>query len=223
MLLIAAALCPAQDRHEDAAWVRLILDTNGIGDMTVEEVATVENDRIVALDLGSKDSAEPFISSLPGTVSRLTGLRRLCVSGNSLDSLPGELGELAQLRELDVAANRLARLPGSLADLSRLEEVNLSDNSLEQFPKELLSLGSLRVLHLSGNRLATLPRDIARMDALEELYLSGNSLTAVPLTLTTLPLNHIELQDNSLCALPRQVGYWFKQLERYYREPQDCP
>lgn len=50
----------------------------------------------------------------PPHLGRLTGLRRLSVSGNQLTCLPEEVGRLTSLQALNVDANQLQELTPSL-------------------------------------------------------------------------------------------------------------
>lgn len=75
----------------------------------------------------------------------------LILTDNRLRSLPESLGRLSGLRKLMLANNRLDRLPESLAACRELELIRLSRNNLANFPDWIFTLPKLSWLALSGN------------------------------------------------------------------------
>lgn len=82
----------------------------------------------------------------------------LILTDNKLSSLPESIGRLSGLRKLMLANNRLPNLPASLALCKQLELVRLSRNNLDEFPSWLFNMPRLSWLALSGNPAST-PRD----------------------------------------------------------------
>ena len=75
----------------------------------------------------------------------------LILSDNCLRTLPESLGKLKGLRKLMLAGNCLESLPKSLAQCAHLELVRLADNNLSELPVALLSLPKLGWIALASN------------------------------------------------------------------------
>ncbi|XP_030527312.1 probable inactive leucine-rich repeat receptor kinase XIAO [Rhodamnia argentea] len=175
-------------------------------------------------------SYNSFAGSVPGSLSRLTSLRRLRLSRNSLSGqLPASLGSLAALEELSLDGNNFhGGIPSSFNRLAGLKRLELQGNNLSG---ELLSnLGSLQSLNfldasdnnfsgvvpaslppslvelsLRNNRLrGDLPEIISvRAKLLQVLDLSRNELSgAVPSALFEHPsLEQLTLSHNNFTSL----------------------
>ncbi|KAF8022766.1 hypothetical protein BT93_F0317 [Corymbia citriodora subsp. variegata] len=175
-------------------------------------------------------SYNSFAGSVPGSLTRLTSLRRLRLSRNSLSGqLPASLGSLAALEELSLDGNNFrGSIPSSFNRLASLKRLELQGNN---FSGELLSdLGSLKGLsfldasdnHFSGGVPAALPPSLVELSLrnnrlrgelpeivcgetklLQVLDLSRNKLTgAVPSALFEHPsLEQLTLSHNNFTSL----------------------
>ena len=167
------------------------------------------------------------LEQLPISLSNLTALERLYLSGNSeLKSLPENIGKkLRKLEELHLRACDLQQLPISLSNLTALKKLYLSGNSelkslpedigtklqnleelemrwcdVQQLPISLSDLTALKKLDLSGNsKIKSLPGDIgARLQNLKKLILRGCGLQQLPSSLSNLTaLKKLDLSGNS--------------------------
>ena len=72
--------------------------------------------------------------SVPGSISRLTRLRALCLAGNHIAAAPEGMSRLERLRLLDVSGNGLVSLPAGISRLTALESLLLGGNRLSQLP-----------------------------------------------------------------------------------------
>lgn len=123
-------------------------------------------------------SYNSFAGSVPGSLSRLTSLRRLRLSRNSLSGeIPASLGSLAALEELSLDGNNFhGGIPSSFNRLASLKRLELQGNNLSgELLSDLDSLKSLYFLdasdnHFSGGVPAALP------PSLVELSLRNNRL-----------------------------------------------
>ena len=120
--------------NTDAKAVRLILDSNGLTNVTVAEVAVVEGGRIVGLYLQERGVEE--IPDYPSTLSFLSQLRTLHVYGDRklklplLKKVPVKIKDCARLEELLLQGNDLGTLPPTIAQLPHLKTLSLADNHL---------------------------------------------------------------------------------------------
>ena len=77
------------------------------------------------------------LSSLPLSLSAITGLRVLALSKNRLSSLPVSLSRLQQLQTLDLASNKFSSLPGFLAKLPLTSLRVKGNKKLKGLPKHV--------------------------------------------------------------------------------------
>ena len=143
------------------------------------------------------------------TLSSLSQLRALTLTGNRLTALPNEIGELAALELLAVGGNELSTLPLRLGGCTSLRTLNLANNALSHVPADSFDgLGSLRTLRLDGNpNLHTLPETLCGLAKLEALSAAACGLQALPEGLgRLLALSTLQVKDNRLTALPSSIG-----------------
>ncbi len=207
---------------KDSIALRALLDSNGRKSIPIDSVATIRNDRIVGLDLSSKDIAEIFISDCTPHIGAFDSLKTLSVANNEIAALPAEIGNLTALSSLDAAYNELSRLPASMGNLTRLEKLDLRHNEFDEFPDQLLKMKNLWYLHLRGNELTTVPSNITMLSSLRELYLKNNNLQSLPESITTMELDYFEILDNRLCSLPASIDSWLKKKKPQYKDWQNC-
>ncbi len=135
----------------------------------------------VRLDLSAEDvSGAGILAELPESLSELTQLEYLNLSGNRLTALPEWIERLAHLRNLDLSGNQFKTLPKCLGDLARLEDLNLTECHLGEVPLIIRHLKNLKNLNLDKNGLRTVPDWISELVSLNELYFSGNNLVHLP-------------------------------------------
>ena len=80
--------------------------------------------------------------SLPREIYRLRNLKKLDLSGNSIEFLPDSIKIWTQLEELNLSCNELTDLPhGGMKHLTSLVNLNVSGNALKRLPE---SIGCLK-------------------------------------------------------------------------------
>ncbi|KAI6784567.1 Leucine-rich repeat-containing protein-like protein [Emericellopsis cladophorae] len=150
------------------------------------------------------------VSALPRGLEKMTRLRILNLSENSIESL--SFSQLAQLplTELLLRKNKLA---GTLIEdpVDRLPQLQTLDASVNQLTR-LVPLGAaidLPVLHalsLSANRLQGLP-DMTTWTNLLTLTVDENSISGIPNSFTTLEkLRHADFSGNDIRVVPPEIA-----------------
>lgn len=206
----------------DEAIARGILDNCGLKGLKITDVATIEEGRVVSLDLNNKDISKDGFDKLPPEIGQLTALRSLSFKGNIVEALPPEIGNLVMLEKLDANSNRISALPAEIGKLVNLKDLDLRHNRLETLPVEIGELKNLEFLRLWVNRLTFLPTAIAKLTSLKELYLKDNRLTTLPVEITSMKLEYIDLIGNKLCKLDPKLEAWMIKLDKRYKETQKC-
>ena len=155
-------------------------------------------------------------------------LKRLDLSGRSLEALPESIGLLEGLVVLNLAGNRLTELPDSIAAMTMLNNLDIRRNRFEVLPPVLAALPlrslnaagnnisdiavlrecpSLRVLDLSGNNLTSVGGMLSEVNKLRTVNLSGNYIKEMG---TVFPLlsrvERLNLSENLLGELPESVA-----------------
>ena len=169
------------------------------------------------LDLSVSWDAEESdrLNELPDSLSRLTQLHLLNLSGHGLAGLPESIDQLTQLESLDLSGNNLIGLPECLGQLMRLRSLDLASNyKLSKIPEQIRPLSQLTSLHLSHLNLNALPEWLSGFTRLESLDLSINGLQELPAWLTKFKsLKSLKVTHNHLIELPE----WFGELTELTR------
>ena len=93
------------------------------------------------------------LTTLPESVSKLTNLTSLNLSGNNLKTLPESFGELTNLTSLGLSNNQLTKLPESVDKLTNLTSLDVNNNKLTKLPESFGELTNLTSLDLRNNQL----------------------------------------------------------------------
>ena len=129
-----------------------IIKQAGATDLTFDDVAKVENGRVVELD-----DLYGNIKEITNELCELTALRILNLYGLGIEKLPDSIGKLQNLIILKLGENSIVSVPKSLSQLQSLRELYLYANELDTFPPEILSLCSLEILYLAENSISEIP------------------------------------------------------------------
>jgi Leucine-rich repeat (LRR) protein len=164
----------------------------------------------IALSLNNR-SLVGLLLSQPG-LSTLPKLENIpayfSLTGIQLNSSPERISLFAErLDHLDLSQNQLASLPASYSQFANLTEINLANNHLRTFPAVILSLKKLQSINLAWNMLTHIPQKISELSDLEVLILKHNSLEGLPSSLRLLNLKKLNIKDNPLDTIPKEVVY----------------
>lgn len=192
----------SQTYKDDSLAVREILDSNGLSNVPVYSVSDSSNGRITALNLRNKN-----LSRLVPAVGRLTQLKSLELSQNSITYLPPEIGNCENLLSLIIAGNKLVDIPSAIGKLKMLFWLDLAVNQIVSLPQEIGSLIELTSLSLSGNKLITIPNEIGNLSKLLLLDINVNQLQTIPKEIGKLVnLLNCNMWQNKITALPDEIG-----------------
>ncbi|MBN1980872.1 MAG: leucine-rich repeat domain-containing protein [Chitinivibrionales bacterium] len=188
---------------KDTVVVRSILNANNLFTVSVAEVATPQQGRIVELNLSNRG-----VNQIPAQIRSLS-LHRLLLANNNLDTLPEEVGWIGALSHLDVSGNRLQHLPHSLQSSGRLQKLNISNNQFRSVSFIGGRMESLEYLFCRNNMIDRLPEPIGRLRHLKELDVAYNELSDLPQSIIELTqLDYISVNYNRLTALSEPLENW---------------
>jgi len=125
---------------------------------------------------------------IPIAICRLTNLRQLDLSYNSISKIPDDIKNLVNLKWLNLSHNNLTEIPVGLCELINLERLYLSHNKISLVPKEISNLHNLREMDLTSNDIGILPIEICQMDKLITLRLRKNRIKQFSGKLRKLPI-----------------------------------
>ena len=146
------------------------------------------------------------LTALPGSVGRLTRLRRLDLFRNLLTDLPASMARLRSLIWLDAGQNRFGAFPDPVTELTGLIRLDLAKIGLTELPDSIGRLVNLAHLGLDFNQLKRLPRTITGLTSLNRLSLNGNKFKELPEYISGLTeLSRLDAENNGLKSLPRSI------------------
>ncbi|XP_002964530.2 plant intracellular Ras-group-related LRR protein 4 [Selaginella moellendorffii] len=212
----------------------------------IQAAAESGAESLVAVDMFVRENI-----LLDDSISQLSNLRVLELSGNRIVKLPDSIGELSQLTVLDLQSNQLTALPDTIGRLTSLKQLNIEKNGIEELPwtignceslEELRAdfnqlkalpeavgyLGNLRILSVHLNCLKSLPSTMAYLTSLAELDVHFNQLESVPESLcfvTTLRKLDISSNFHALRFLPYKIGnlHQLEELDISYNSILELP
>lgn len=156
--------------------------------------------RLQFLSLGSN----LLNGSVPEFLSNLTELTQLVLAVNPFrpSPLPENIGRLRKLENLMASlTNLVGEIPDSIGDLVSIKNLDLSENNLTgKIPGNIGKLKNVEQIELFHNKLSgELPDTFSDLTSLLHFDASENNLTGkIPETLFALPLESLQLNDNSL-------------------------
>ncbi|KAF2545259.1 hypothetical protein F2Q70_00023379 [Brassica cretica] len=150
-------------------------------------------------------------------IRRLTAMKSLDVSFNSISELPEQIGSATSLVKLDCSSNRLKELPESLGRCLDLSDLKASNNQISSLHEDMANCSKLSKLDVEGNKLTALSeRQIASWTMLTELNASKNMLVDLPQNIGSLSrLIRLDLHQNKISSLPPSIGGCSSLVEFY--------
>ena len=136
-------------------------------------------------------------------IFKLTELKELDISKNSLKNLPENFSELDHLESLNLRDNLLKKLPPSFSKLKNLKELDISKNPIKVLPENFSELDHLESLNINDTLLNTLPSCISKLKNLKKLDVSKNLIKVLPENFSELDhLESLNINDTLLNTLP---------------------
>ncbi len=177
----------------------------------IEENA-IDESVVAAEALKRLDLSGRSLEELPESIGLLSGLVALNLAGNSLRTLPDSLAKLSMLNNLDIRRNSFEAVPPVLASLT-LRSLNASGNKISDITV-LKECRALRVLDLSNNDLTTVEGMLAQENDLRTLNLSGNFIKEIDASFTSLAqVERLNLSENVLTSIPKSIEAMHELVE----------
>lgn len=126
-------------------------------------------------DLGPSKSIE-----LPKSMSNLTNLERIDISGLQYGSIPEVILKMPNLQYIEAKLCNINSIPKDISKLKKLVSVELAYNNIDKIPSSLSEIQSLRYLGFEGNNISEIPKEIFNINKLEDLVLKNNKLVTIP-------------------------------------------
>ena len=173
------------------------------GQLKTWEGVTVENGRVVELNLGNYPSVG-LVGAIPAELSNLDEIRKITLLNNKLSgSIPESWSSLSKLLEIDLEENKLTgNLPESWSSLVNLRFLNLNWNQLSgTLPASWGGLKNILDLWMKANQFSgSLPESWSSLDKLQTLHLAFNQLSgSLPGSWSTLlDLRYLDISSNKL-------------------------
>src|SRR5690554_3918997 len=98
---------PVQPQVDETAIVRTIIEKTGMNDVSVQDIAKMEEGRVDYLDLSNRDFSKDGISLIPPEVGKLTSLKTFLCKENIITEIPAAIGKLESLQKLVATSNRI--------------------------------------------------------------------------------------------------------------------
>jgi len=149
------------------------------------------------------------LSSLPKTVTSLSSLESLVLSGNQFMVFPESISALTKLERLSVGSNPLTALPNHLSRLIFLKHFDAHNCVLSQFAPFLQTATStqLTTINLSHNKIPSLPTELAGLRTITELYMGQQSTHGSSgLYCTTYKLGSPQVESNQIGRVHPGIG-----------------
>ncbi len=185
-------------------WEGVTLEVPTLVEDTLDAEVRLYPPRVRGLSLPDRG----LVGSFPLSVTELTGLLVLDISGNDLGgAIPPQLARLGNLRKLYLDGH-FGAIPPELGQMINLQVLRLVGPAGGPIPSELGDLANLRELTLFGILAGPIPPELGNMEALETLKLSSRLSGPIPMELGRLAnLREMNLGNNELSGpIPPELG-----------------
>jgi hypothetical protein len=123
--------------------------------------------------------AHNSIDHIPKSISKLTNLKELYLSNNSIATIGNhsEFLGLSSLEMIDVSHNSLINFPVILLSLQKLNMIKISNNLIEKVPDGEWINSKVKCLDISFNKLSDVTKGLLVNSCVDLLNLKGNFIT----------------------------------------------
>ncbi len=203
----------------DSVVVRSILDANGLTDVSVFSVVTIDSatGRVVGLDLSGRS-----IATLTKDIGSLSQLVTLNLRNNHLVSIPSQICYLRGLEYCYLDSNELYELPAGFCYCKSMKVLTASNNRISMIGDGIVALRMMK-LDLRNNRIEFLPEGSALLPAVRFLYLDNNELQSLPIQIDKQIFpEELSMGFNCLCAMPETIVAWLAGYDKDWQASQKC-
>jgi Leucine-rich repeat (LRR) protein len=200
---------PERSKKKFSTTTALDLSRCNLYDIPLEELATIDPEMLLELDLSYNK-----LDDLNPLLLKCRNLKNLNISDNQLKTIPEALSEAFQnLQDLNMSHNHLEIIPEVIGTFQFLQSLDLSNNSIQKIlDGTVTELMNLRELRLSSCAITFLPANIGKLTKLETLELRENYLETLPPTIKLLQkLKLLDMGRNNFEDLPAgefRVSSW---------------
>ncbi len=180
-------------------------------DELLQFIEMADRYKLETLDLSNEEATTLTHSvsrwtQLPPEIGKLTRLKELNLTNNSLASLPEELFLLHNLESLCLNNNKITSIPTGIKNLRKLKKLYLRSNLIETIPIEVTELADLNLLDIGHNKLSLLPPEIDKLSNLKYLNLEWNELSSIHSRIGTLTnIKSLLIRGNSITSPPVEI------------------
>lgn len=202
----------------DSIAVRSILDSNGLYDLPVKSVVSVDpvSLRITALNLPGKS-----LSTLTKNIGSLSSLEYLNVTRNRISKIPSEIGYLTSLKEIIADSNQILSVPLELCYCDSLRKLSLNSNVISEIGSNITRL-KISFFDARNNNIHSLPSNIGMMSELKVMYIDNNIISGLPPSLLSLRMNAFSINNNWLCNVTDDFKKWLNLFDSTWEFSQNC-
>jgi Leucine-rich repeat (LRR) protein/predicted GNAT family N-acyltransferase len=175
----------------------------------IEEQA-IDESVVTAEALKRLDLSGRSLEELPESIGLLSGLVALNLAGNNLKTLPDSLSNLSMLNNLDIRRNRFEAVPSVLSSLTLLlglQEADLTSNQLKDL--YLHDLDDLEIMILDSNPIQKIEVDESFAPYLKEFSCDSCELQTF-VWVPSLELASLCFSSNAITTVPEEIGKYTK-------------
>src|SRR5690554_247107 len=167
----------------------------------ISSLKEIDSINTLNLSFDSLDYIPPFYKGC-------NNLKKISLSGNSLDKFPNEIPRYSDLTELYVYVKSLSKISKNIGLVQNLKVLEIESRNLKSVPHELEQLVALKRIYIYSEEITCIPKIWKKLENLKELVLICEKLEKINGNLKTLEcLKILEIKDAfNLKSLPKGMS-----------------
>lgn len=148
------------------------------------------------------------LNEIPKELFLLEDLRELYLDNNNIIDIPYEITKFDKLGKLSINRNKLKIIPDFISELSALWSLSLAYNEIEYITESISNLRRLAILDLRYNRILYIPENIGNLEMLLILNLKNNNIDKIPSSVSKFKrIKTLNLSQNHIETIPIELCY----------------